>query len=147
MLLVSLKYVHDDKPSKTYITRYQPSICPFLICDYCFDVVVDDDTIEFTCPLTIHFKFITKCDKCYYKVRQLYFITKRDVCYYKVRQLFYYKVRQVLLQSATKLLGLKFGFCATADNLKVYYQLHNIKIVDIKFCKQNTAMLIVLREN
>ena len=25
----------------------------------------------FTCPPTIHFKFITKCDKCYYKVRQL----------------------------------------------------------------------------
>ena len=39
----------------------------------------------FTCPPTIYFKFITKCDKCYYKVRQL----------------FYYKVRQVLLQSAT----------------------------------------------
>ena len=38
----------------------------------------------FTCPPTIYFKFITKCDKCYYKVRQL----------------FYYKVRQVLLQSA-----------------------------------------------
>ena len=74
----------------------------------------------------------------YYKVRQVllqsataYFITKCDVCYYKVRQLFYHKLRQVLLQSATKLLGLKFGFCASADNLKVYYQLHNIKIVDI----------------
>ena len=39
----------------------------------------------FSCPPTIYFKFITKCDKCYYKVRQL----------------FYYKVRQVLLQSAT----------------------------------------------
>ena len=25
----------------------------------------------FTCPPTIYFKFITKCDKCYYKVRQL----------------------------------------------------------------------------
>ena len=25
--------------------------------------------IGFTCPLTIHFEFITKCDKCYYKVR------------------------------------------------------------------------------
>ena len=24
----------------------------------------------FTCPPTMYFKFITKCDKCYYKVRQ-----------------------------------------------------------------------------
>ena len=27
--------------------------------------------IGFTCPPTVHFKFITKCDKCYYKVRQV----------------------------------------------------------------------------
>ena len=27
--------------------------------------------IGFTCPPTIHFKVIKKCDKCYYKVRQL----------------------------------------------------------------------------
>ena len=47
------------------------------------------------------FKFITKCDKCYYKVRQLFLLQSAMVCYYKVRQLFYYKVRQVLLQSAT----------------------------------------------
>ena len=26
--------------------------------------------IGFTCPRTIHFKFITKCDKCYFKVRR-----------------------------------------------------------------------------
>ena len=45
--------------------------------------------IGFTCPPTIHFKFITKCNSLFY---------------YKVRQLFYYKVRQVLLQSATILL-------------------------------------------
>ena len=25
----------------------------------------------FTCPPTIYFKFVTKCDKCYYKVRQV----------------------------------------------------------------------------
>ena len=25
----------------------------------------------FSCPPTIYFKFITKCDKCYYKVRQV----------------------------------------------------------------------------
>ena len=47
------------------------------------------------------FQFITKCDKCYYKVRQLFLLQSAMVCYYKVRQLFYYKVRQVLLQSAT----------------------------------------------
>ena len=55
----------------------------------------------FTCPPTIYFKFITKCDKCDYKVRQLFLLQSAMVCYYKVRQLFYYKVRQVLLQSAT----------------------------------------------
>ena len=27
--------------------------------------------IGFTSPPTVHFKFITKCDKCYYKVRQV----------------------------------------------------------------------------
>ena len=44
----------------------------------------------FTCPPTIYFKFITKCNKCYYKVRQLFLlqsatsvITKCDR-YYKV---------------------------------------------------------------
>ena len=55
----------------------------------------------FTCPPTIYFKFITKCDKCYYKVRQLFLLQSSMVCYYKVRQLFYYKVRPVLSQSAT----------------------------------------------
>ena len=50
----------------------------------------------FTCPPTIYFKFITKCDKCDYKVRQVLQsvtillqsatgITKCDN-YYKVRQ-------------------------------------------------------------
>ena len=56
----------------------------------------------FTCPPTIYFKFITKCDKCYYKVRQLFLLQSTMVCYYKVRQLFYYKVRQVLLSFITK---------------------------------------------
>ena len=37
----------------------------------------------FTCPPTIYFKFITKCDKCYYRVRQVWLqsatgITKCD---------------------------------------------------------------------
>ena len=56
---------------------------------------------RFTCPPTTYFKFITKCDKCYYKARQLFLLQSAMVCYYKLRQLFYYKVRQVLLQSAT----------------------------------------------
>ena len=55
----------------------------------------------FTCPPTIYFKFITKCDKYYYKVRQLFLLQRAVICYYKVRQLFHYEVRQVLLQSAT----------------------------------------------
>ena len=61
----------------------------------------------FTCPPTIYFKFITKCDKCYYKVRQFFLLQSAMVCYYKVRQLFNYKVRQVnykvrqVLQSVT----------------------------------------------
>ena len=55
----------------------------------------------FTYPPTIYFKFITKCDKYYYKVRQLFLLKSAVICYYKVRQLFHYEVRQVLLQSAT----------------------------------------------
>ena len=35
-------------------------------------VVVDDNTYYWVyLSSTIHFKFITKCDKCYYKVRQV----------------------------------------------------------------------------
>ena len=63
--------------------------------------------IGFTCPLTMHFKLITKCNKCSYKVRQLILLQRAMVCYFKVRQLFFtkcdkcfYKVRQVL-RSAT----------------------------------------------
>ena len=44
--------------------------------------------VGFTCPPTVHFKFITKCGK---------------FCY-KLRQLVYYKMRQVVLQCATILL-------------------------------------------
>ena len=33
--------------------------------------------LGFTCPQTIHFKFITKCDKCYYKVRQFCYKVQR----------------------------------------------------------------------
>ena len=49
--------------------------------------------IGFTCPLTMHFKLITKCNKCSYKVRQLILLQRAMVCYFKVRQVF--------LQSAT----------------------------------------------
>ena len=56
--------------------------------------------IGFTCPPTMHFKLITKCNKCSYKVRQLILLQRAIVCYFKVRQLFCYKVRQVFLQSA-----------------------------------------------
>ena len=64
--------------------------------------------IGFTCPPTMHFKFITKCNKCSLKVRRLILLQRAMVCYFKVRQLFFtkcdkcfYKVRQVL-QSATE---------------------------------------------
>ena len=72
----------------------------------------------FTCPPTIYFKFITKCDKCYYKVRQLFLLQSAMVCYYKVRQLFYYKVRQVL-QSVTILLQSATGITKCDDYYKV----------------------------
>ena len=56
----------------------------------------------FTCPPTIYFKFITKCDKCYYKVRQLFLLQSAMVCYYKVRRLLQSAtVHGLLLQSAT----------------------------------------------
>ena len=47
--------------------------------------------IGFTCPPTMHFKFITKCNKCSYKVRQLILLQRAMVCYFKVRQLFFTK--------------------------------------------------------
>ena len=48
----------------------------------------------FTCPPNIHFKFVTKCDKCYYKVRQLILLESPMVFYYKVRKLLYCKVQK-----------------------------------------------------
>ena len=47
----------------------------------------------FTCPPTIYFKFITKCDSFFYYKLRWSVITKCD-------SFFYYKVLQVLLQSA-----------------------------------------------
>ena len=54
--------------------------------------------IGFTCPPTMHFKFITKCNKRSYKVRQLFF-TKCDKCFYKVRQVL--RGATILFQCAT----------------------------------------------
>ena len=72
----------------------------------------------FTCPPTIYFKFITKCDSFfYYKVRwsvitkcDSFFITKCDKCYYKVRQ---------ILQSVTILLQSATGITKCGDYYKV----------------------------
>ena len=53
--------------------------------------------IGFTCLPTSHFKFITKCDKCYYKLRQLILLQSVMVCYYSffiTKFDSYYKVRQ-----------------------------------------------------
>ena len=59
---------------------------------------VNENTIGFTRRATIHFKFITKCNKCYYKVRQLILLQSAMVCYYKVRQVL--QNATILLQSA-----------------------------------------------
>ena len=61
----------------------------------------------FTCPPSIYFKFITKCDSFfYYEVRwpvitkcDSFFIKKCDKCYYKVRQIL--QSVTISLQSAT----------------------------------------------
>ena len=94
--------------------------------------------IGFTCPPTIYFKFITKCDKCHYKVRQpfslqsatafllqsatsvitkcdSFFITKSDKCYYKVRE---------VLQSVTILLQSARGITKCDDYYKVRQYTH-----------------------
>ena len=63
-------------------------------------ILVVDYTTGFSCPPTVHVRFITKCDKCHYKELQIFFllqsvtsvITKCDR---------YYKVGR-LLQSATE---------------------------------------------
>ena len=79
----------------------------------------------FTCPPTIYFEFITKCDKCYYKVRHLFLLQSEMICYYKVRQLFHYEVRQVLLQSATGITKCD-NFITKCDN---YYKVRHYKPV------------------
>ena len=55
---------------------------------------VDDDfIIGITCPATIHFKFITKCVKCYYKVRWSVI--------WKSATAFLFESATILLQSAS----------------------------------------------
>ena len=62
----------------------------------------------FTCPPTIYFKFITKCDSFFYyrlpdglllQSATAFFITKCYKCYYKVQQVL--QSLTILLQSAT----------------------------------------------
>ena len=66
--------------------------------------------IGFTCPPTMHFKLITKCNKCSYKVRQLILLQRAMVCYFKVRQLFF-------LQSATSV----FTKCERYYEVRQFY--------------------------
>ena len=84
----------------------------------------------FICPPTIYFKFITKCDKCYYKVRQVLQsvtillqsatgITKCDD---------YCKVRQYSVWGARG--GKERNACKDAIVLSVFYaQILSVKIV------------------
>ena len=64
----------------------------------------------FTCPPTIHFKFITKCDGLFHYKVLWSVITKCDKCYYKVRQ---------VLQSVTILLHSATGITKCDDYYKV----------------------------
>ena len=59
---------------------------------------------KYHCPVTIHFKFITKCDSLFYYKMRWSVITKYDSFFItKCYKCYNYKVRQ-LLQSATNLL-------------------------------------------
>ena len=69
-------------------------------------IILEGLIIGFTCPPTIHFKFITKGES-FVTIVTAYFITKCNQCYYKVRQFLQcdnfiikcddcYKVRQFL---------------------------------------------------
>ena len=69
----------------------------------------------FTCPPTIYFKFITKCDKCYYKVRQLFFITKCDGLLLQSATVF-------LLQSATSVITKCDNFITNCDRYYIVRQ-------------------------
>ena len=57
--------------------------------------------IGFTCPPTIHFKFIQSTTSVTLQSATAYFITKGDgLLSQSATAFFYYKVRQVLLQRA-----------------------------------------------
>ena len=86
---------HHHKTSSITITaNYYYCYCCCCCCWGCDDtILLMILIIGFTCPPTVHFKFIIKCNKCSYKVRQLILLQRAMVCYFKVRQVF--------LQSAT----------------------------------------------
>ena len=56
--------------------------------------------IGLTCPPTIRFKFVAKCDRFLITKCDSFFITKCNKCYYKVRQVL--QSTTILLQSATE---------------------------------------------
>ena len=58
----------------------------------------------FTCPPTIYFKFITKCDKCYYKVRQVLLQSATAFSITKCDGLLLQSATAFLLQSATSVI-------------------------------------------
>ena len=58
-------------------------------------------------------QFITKCDRYYYKIRQLILLQNATEIYYKMRQAFCYKMRQ-LLQNAT--------FSTNCDNTNLFFR-------------------------
>lgn len=69
-----------------------------------------------TCPPII-------CTEFFYWVRHLFFITKHDKSYYRVRQLFHYNVRQELLQSATAFFLQSTTYVITKCGSFFYYRL------------------------
>ena len=58
---------------------------------------------------------ITKCDRCYYKMRQLFYYKMRQVFYYKMRQ-FYYKMQQLLQIAMILIKNATFITIATVQN-------------------------------
>ena len=95
-----------------------------------------------TCPPTIYFKFITKCDKLVITKSDIFFIKKSAmICYYKVRSLFHYKVRQVLLLSATGITNCD-NFITKCD---MYYKVR--RLLRTKCDSTNPAGAIIQENN
>ena len=76
----------------------------------------------FTCPPTIYFQFIKKCDKCDYKVRQL----------------FYYKVENVLWPSETDLTKCD-NFITKCDSTQVF------KVVVLSWVARGVIIFLSIR--